>query len=955
MTSPREASSPVHCSLFLDARHPAGSPDRSRVAAQEHLSAGLRERDEKKDFAKALSHFEAALPLWRTAGDAEGEVDTGNEVSATEFWLNQPDRAAQEARGAAEKAHRAGYAAGEATALNNLGNALGLRQPEAALAAYRRAIALWKALGIPAEQGDSTYNLGFLLYRRFELDEARKVFEDSLPLRQGDPARLAYSLTGLGLVSEGQGDVDKALDYYQRARDTWPGDPTILSNMAAIHFRRGELQEALNLYDQSLAQGLPKGWGQAAEILHNLASLYVSLGEPEKALAHYKRVLDLQQGDSRTTAITWTSLGTVLFNLGRREEAREDWERALDLSRRSGNAEAEAQVLHNLGRLHMDTEPEIALAELDQSLKLYSGRPDFAVRAGTLVDIGTLQTKLGRLDQGAASLNRALELASRIKARPLISRCLLGQAKLARARGRLDVAQEKARQALENVEKVRSDVGSDDLRTSFFAANREYYDLYIDLLLQEADSPGGHPESLAQAFVASEQARARGLRDLLAEARINVDAGVDPALRQEEEALANQLVWTERQWRQIQQAPVPDEKAARPLQEKLLEIDQKQKVLVDRIRQQNPRYAETQYPGQPDVRHIQESLDAATALLEYAVGPERSVLFVVTRENLAAYPLPFGSHALADRVGRLRRALKSPNPAFKSAYLREAAALYRDLVAPGERSFGSKSKLLLSPDGSLHLLPFEALLTASPQDSDFSRLPYLLRRYAMTYVPSASVLAGLQSSRAHSATAKRSGAKALVAFANSITELGPLPESEREVRAIAGLFPGRARLYLGREATKDEIQKKILAVPRVHFAVHGILNEQWPQLSGLALTREPNQEDDGFLRVHDIFKLKLDADLVVLSACDTEGSQVNGEGLVGLTRAFFYAGASSLVVSLWKAAEASAPDVMVAFYRGMERKSKAEALQEAKLDLIRGDRYAHPFYWAPFILIGDPR
>jgi CHAT domain-containing protein/Tfp pilus assembly protein PilF len=936
----------AHYRLFIEARRPAVAEDSSRVAAQARLAQGFRYHQSAPD--KAVGEFLKALPLWQKAGDVEGEVDTRNGLASTYLWLLQPPEALHWAQTALETARRAGYIRGQANALDNLGGALSLVQPEKAILAYREVIPLWKSLGDTIEQGNSLNNMGLVFSRQHDLEQARQAFEVALPLLQGNPDGMAYSLTGLGLIAQDQGDLDKALLYYERARDLRPGDPTILSNMAGVHLRRGNLQAALNLYVQSLALGGPGGL-EKAEIVHNLASLYSALGEPEKALALYEQVLKLQQGNPRYAAFTLNSIGAVLFAMGDIRGAREKFEHALELSRdkRGRNVAAEAQALHNLGRLHEDEEPERALQELNEALALRN--KDFTARARTLLEIGATQVKLGQLEQASASFTQALDLATRIRARALISRCRLGQAKLDRARGQLTAALEKIAKGLEVVETVRSDVASDDLRTSFFAANREFYELYVDLLLQRNEAPGDQ----ARALVASEQARARGLRDLLAEGKIDVGGGVDRKLRQEELALTGQLDQTESQLTQVRQASRPDEAAARRLEEKLLKIEQQQHVLVGQIRAQNPRYAEVHYPESLDAQKIERMLAPQAALLEYAVGQERTALFVVTREGLAAYTLPFGARALNERVGRLRKALKSPSPALKRDYLREAAALYHDLVAPAEGSFRSKRELLISPDGVLHLLPFEALLTG-PSTEPIPRLPFLLRRYAIAYVPSASVLAGLRAS--YRSADRKERAPSLVAFANPLTpKLAPLPESEREASSISGLFPpGHARLYVGREATKDKLIGKTLdGRSRVHFAVHGILNERWPQLSGLALTRGGNKDDDGFLRVHEIFNLKLNADLVVLSACDTAGAQVNGEGLVGLSRAFFYAGASSLVVSLWRVAESSTPELMVNFYRQLG-KGKALALQTAKLELIEKERYAHPFYWAPFVLVGEP-
>jgi CHAT domain-containing protein len=164
---------------------------------------------------------------------------------------------------------------------------------------------------------------------------------------------------------------------------------------------------------------------------------------------------------------------------------------------------------------------------------------------------------------------------------------------------------------------------------------------------------------------------------------------------------------------------------------------------------------------------------------------------------------------------------------------------------------------------------------------------------------------------------------------------------------------------MDREATEENVKDNGLlrTARRIHFATHGLLDEKQPELSGLVLTRTPGSREDGLLQVYEIFNLELDADLVVLSACDTGlGNAVGGEGLLGVTRALLYAGAHSVVVSLWQVDDTSTPDLMVGFYRHLDKAGdKAEALRQAKLTMIHEKRFAHPFYWAPFILIGESR
>ncbi len=973
VTAPAGAAAPGHYRLTLEDLRTALSGDPSRVAAQEKLAQGLRARDQPKELPDALLRLEEALSLWRKAGDLPGEVDTTNEIGVTDMYLGDFAAARGRFESALAAARRDRYVRGQADAWNDLGVILArLGQPAAALEAYRNALELWKHLGDIVEQGTTLANMGDLFRRDlYDLVQASRSFDEALPLLRevGDQLGEADSLAGLGLVAQGKGDLDAALERFSSALDLSrkAGDrsheATILVNMADIHLARGNLQKALELYDAALAKGGAGDQVEDGRMLHNLASLYAALGKPEQALSRYQQVLSLQRSDPAATAITLNSIA-ALSAASDPVKAGETLTRALKISRDAHQPAVEALTLHNLGRLHRSLDqPEVALTELSEALVLRDRLPDLLDRARTRLEVATTEAQLHRTEQATASVRQALELAGRVRARSVISRCLLLQATLDRDRGDLGRARREIEEALRVVETVRSDVGTDELRTSYFAAQRSYYDFYVDLLMRLSLKDR---QFQVRALAASEQARARGLLDLLAEGRIDVASGIDPELKRREIALASELAWTEDQLKQARQVATPDEATAKRLGDRLLAIEQRQQALIGEIRSRNPRYAEVRYPPALDGRSIQARLDSQSALLEYAVGEEMTFLFVVTHEGLDAYRLPLGAKTLGERVERLRKSLKTPGRSLRGNYLQEAAALYRDLIGPAERRLTEKRTWLVSPDSVLHLLPFEALLTEIPKpDEPDSGLPFLLRRHAIAYVPSASVLAGLEEPRPAPVPRPQAKARAFLAFANpaygprgqGTPELPLLPGSQSEVQAIARLYPaGDSKLYLGREATKDNVLGNGLLehAVRVQFATHGFLNEARPQLSSLALAPGRAPGDDGFLRVHEIFDLKLNADLVVLSACDTSGTQVTGEGLVGLTRAFFYAGASSLVVSLWRAQDASTPELMAGFYRQLGQ-GKAEALRSAKLEMIAAGRYAHPSYWAPFILVGDPR
>jgi CHAT domain-containing protein len=403
------------------------------------------------------------------------------------------------------------------------------------------------------------------------------------------------------------------------------------------------------------------------------------------------------------------------------------------------------------------------------------------------------------------------------------------------------------------------------------------------------------------------------------------------------------------------------------------------------IRDSNSRYAELRYPAPVSLRETKGMLGEKTLLLEYVLGKDSSFLFAVTRDEHLVARLP-GTLVLTQRINKLREAISTqPSRANLSNYWLQAQALYRELVAPAGRLLTGRDEIIVAADGILHYLPFNALLTPTrdlPGEIDPVRLPYLARNYAVSYVPSASVLATMRrynetpanadkmfvaygdpSYETRHASASRDRMRGSLNFA-SLRSLPRLQNSRREVERIAALYPrSAAEVFLGERATEENVKNVALDRYRiVHFAAHGLLNEENPQFSGLLLSRptgkKSEEREDGLLQVYEIFNLKLNADLVVLSACQTGlGRAVKGEGLVGMTQAFFYAGASSVLMSLWNVEDRSTAELMIRFHRHIRRGDldKAQALRRAQLELIGTTVFAHPYYWAAFSLTGDSR
>jgi CHAT domain-containing protein len=356
----------------------------------------------------------------------------------------------------------------------------------------------------------------------------------------------------------------------------------------------------------------------------------------------------------------------------------------------------------------------------------------------------------------------------------------------------------------------------------------------------------------------------------------------------------------------------------------------------------------------------------SSALLEYVVTDDKTYLFAITKAagktdvDVSVYTLPIKRDDLDKQTDAFQRQLASRNLGFRAS----AARLYELLLKPARAQLRGKTNLVISPDGKLWDLPFQALLTGANR--------FLIQDAAITYAPSLTVLREMAKRRKNRGAV--SAPATLLALGNPLLgqktvnlaalalrdeKLDPLPEAEQEVRELRRLYGGsRSKVYIGAWASEDRVKSEAGHARILHFATHGILNNASPMYSYLALA-QGNPNEDGFLEAWELMQLDLKADVVALSACDTARGRFGaGEGVIGLTWALFIAGAPSTVVSQWKVESASARDLMLSFHRELQaprdagKLTKAESLRRAALKLMRNPKTNHPFYWASFVLVG---
>lgn len=974
--------------LTLDELRPARPSDDLRVQARRAFGAAIlvHRTDGYGADARVIAELDRARQLFRRAGDRQGELDAAIERGFLRAETD-PRGGRAELEQALGDARRAGYRGGEAKALDHLGETDTAGARETASAEFQRAFALWRELGDVAEQAEVAANLGYALSYAGDRKEAGSWLARGLALGQlaGDIEGEGNTWSAVGLLRSYAGDPG-ALACFRRGRallrrsGNRQFEASLVIAEARMYQSWGQPQRALDLYQDPVLAGSWVDPALRALALHNNATLHFELGQFQQAREGYRQALALLPpgGDLSLELQAGIDLGLIAFHDGDLPAATASFQRALDRSANLSDRRTQAFALHCLGIVALARgQARVALDDFARALSLRQGADADAI-ADTEVAIGKAYRALGERDRAVRALRAPCSPAAGV--RPMVrANCLKARARLESEGGDLDAARGDILEAIGQVETLFGGVQDDPLRTSLFATQRSFYDDGIDLLAElDRRRPGRSYD--AQALALSENARARGLLDLIAEGRIELRQGIPEDLRKRQDEITRELAATLASRDQLSAAGGDLGKVSVSLDK----LKRDQERLASDARRSNPRYARVRYPQPITARDVQEDiqrkLDRDTALLEYSLGEDASHLFVVTREGIRIFHLPPAAE-IERHVEALLAAISTPNWLQRSSYRREASMLYGLLLPAGA---AAKRNLLVVPDGALHLLPFEALLTETSKGPSPDRLPYLLRRQgSIAYVPSASVLSELRERRRperwerlarlwERLTGRAPSFLAVADPAYSGTpspllaqrarggpirpDLAPLPGTRREVERIARLFLG-SRLYLGPQATKANVlgNPLVATAERLQFATHGLLNEDEPELSGLALT-PTGPRDDGMLRVSDVFNLSLRADLVVLSACETgRGKRVGGEGLVGLSRAFFYAGAPSLVVSLWPVADDSTADLMVDFYRRLKGGAdKGEALREAKIAMVDGGR-THPFYWAPFILVGDPR
>jgi len=1025
---------PGSCQVSL-VRLPNPDSARGRAERLESDAAEAYHRGDPDSLKAARDGFAQAAKLWQGVDRPSREAEALYAVAVLSRLVDDVPRALGSGRRARTLWQKLQEPTWEAAAWNELGLSSWLSGDRAtARQSFETARSLQTASQDAYGAAVSSANLCLMDLDAGDLRAGLACYSGAIERLHAVRALAleATATSNVGRVEDILGHPDRALEHYRRALalvrrvGDRQGEARVLNNLGVLHRRLGEISEALARYSEALDVFRTlddRRW--QARVLNNLGLLYGYVGDLGKARLSLEQALPLwrQVDDRRGEATTLTNLGLVASRemvpatdqaqdrgtqeIPAADRALDLYHQALKLTRATGDRQAEAVTLRQVGRLALDRhDPAAALEPLRAAAALFEDLGDAAGESLTLAATGEALSLLGRGTAAADALEHALHLARNAGHRPVEVVVLDGLAHAARRSGHLDAALRWATDGVGLVERLRGQIESTDLETAFGATSHDLYQLQIELLMAEHRR---HPDGpwAGRAFVAAERARARTLLDVIARAgALPLQAVQDAA----PEAVASTSTHnprsklaelTGRRRRLLRQLRVKAEASAargghqpagtaqdaadseHSTEEILRSLD----LVEAEIRRASPRYGDLAAPQPVDPAQARALLDDRTLVLSYQLGRDRSFVWALSRDRFASFELPDGA-----RIEQLARALYGRlshfAPSRRTEQQRLADELAEAVLGPlAARLTGpdAPDRLVIVADGALHYVPFDVLPLPSPRSTTPRadaprrdappRRTLLIDRFEISSLPSVSVLATLRRTQADrpaapdplailadpvfSAGDPRLGVHAAAGGTTPHSPFQRLRSTGREAEIIASLAPpGRVLLALGLDADRTTLTK-LDRYRIVHFATHGVLDTAHPAASGLALSlvnADGTPDPGGFVSLRDIYGLRLHAGLVVLSGCRTAaGRTMRGEGLVGLARGFMYAGSPRVIASLWQVDDQATARLMVDLYRGLWQQGErpAAALRQAKLAVRRDPRFQDPWYWAAFVLQGE--
>jgi CHAT domain-containing protein len=913
------------------------------------------------DPAAALASHTQALDLLRQTPNAEVQVD--NLVGTATACLNLPDKkelAQQALDQALSLSRQSGYTRGQAEALLTLSALQNRDQHATALATAQQALALWTTLNDQDGLARSHIKIGTYYLAQNLVIEATENFLQALELWRAlnNKAQEAEALIMLGFIEHRKGQWAAAVDYYTQAHGLIDAEAEpdkmgqIAAGVGAALNESGLPEEGVVQYQRALGH-----YQRARDLIGihyavwGIGRSYYLHGDLTQAANYLQQSLELVEPDSLLAAMSLEYLGRVQLARAEYVTAIQGLESALNIYTKAQNPQEAARVTALLGQAY-DGQTMLSRAEglYDRALKEFIRLGDRVNQADVYYALGRLALKKENYEAARSHLEHSITLT----------------------------------------EDIRRASTSDELTASFSATVQDRYEAYVECLMRTHEQQPAKGLS-SQAFEISERGRARALSELLFAVQTISAPGVEPQLLAQEKSLRQTLRVMENA--KIKLLAQNDREKLTALDKQMAQLEADYTTVSEKIRSHYPSFDRINRTTAWNLRQIQETLlaDDDAVLLEYSLGAYGSYAWTVTRNEIKSHKLAPQSEI--DEAARQVHFLLSKQPATDTEkLLTQAIARLSELIVAPLASALNRQRIIVVADDALHYVPFQILSTSANQEP-------LMVQYEIVNVPSASVLGQLRAERS-----KRSpAARLLAAFGHPVlpadyaqrlgstgenlvaqlkagtiqtwqralrdidvtsdsfdpSQVQPLLYSELELANLRTIGGAESLIATGFDASRQTLENTDLSQYAIlHLATHAILDPKRPEISGflMSMVDREGKSLDGFVTVTDVYRLQVPVDLVVLSACSTGlGKEVRGEGLIGLTRGFMHAGASSVAATLWKVDDEAASELMKHFYSNMlqNQMTPAAALRAAQNTLRQSAEWRSPHYWAAFTLQGE--
>ncbi len=903
------------------------------------------------DFDKSIEHFNNCLSLAKKIGDKKEEMNSLIKLALLLWNIGQPKESADYYSNASFLAQKLGLKkveevcikAGQIYRLYNEGKDYRFADDyQRSIESFKKAISLSKEINSLEHEYKCLRQMSICYYY---LNDYQEFFQ--------------LNNASLNIARKLKNKKDEGL---------------CLNNIGLYYWKIDNYPAALKNYEKAVELArITNNLTGENESLTNIGIAYYDMGNYDEAFKYLNEALLIDQKyfGQKEVSIDLNNIGTIYRKKGLLSSEKEDFQKALQyfldclkLIKNLKETKTEIRVLNNIGTVYSDLEQNNdALNYFRLALKLAEKINDVEAKSFIFNNIGIANSHLGNYEESTKYNQSAIDLALEFKGKQILWEAYLELANAYKKQNKYLDALKNYRNSVSIIESARSSIELEELKASYIGTDKrlEAYHNMIDMLVDLSKSAPQKGYDI-EAFNYLERAKARAFLDSLEVSEVSISQGIDFKLSNRESQLSNEISSLYKKLLQSESTPDQRNKISQDI--KNCE-DQLDKLKLE-IRMTSPAYA-TLNPQIITLKEVQENLlDGKTAFFAYSIGKDSSYGFAISKRGLKIFPISPRNY-IQKKVTEYKKAISDKdNLDFRIGY-----QLYSELVRPGLDE--KIQKLVFFPDDILYFLPFETLLTQK------NNRQWLINKYTIAYAPSISSLREIIKRSKNNG--KRRG-KDLLAFGDPVYDeedsgnneknsidlfqnfyspqglkLFRLNYSGMEVQRIAALFRKTKEQVFLREKASEAVLKnqKLEDFKIIHFAAHAVIDDQKPARSLIVLSLNQDSRQYDFVQMRDIYNLKMNSDLVTLSACQTGlGQFIRGEGIEGLSRAFFYAGASSVLMSLWAVNDQASYQLMERFYYHLRSsESIMEALQKAKLEMIRSGVFSHPFYWAGFVITGN--